>query len=172
VTLRLARDLPTLRNGPAHRVLLDSLAAAADRFGLRVIHYSAQANHVHLVCEATDERALARGMKGLCVRIARGLNRLWRRTGAVFDDRYHRRALSSPREVRNVLAYVLQNAHRHGMRLLGGIDPFSSATWFDGWKRKSAAFEAVMRWCPFPKARTWLLAEGWTLHALLELTAG
>jgi REP element-mobilizing transposase RayT len=168
VTLRLVRNLPTLREGRAHRAFLDALAAGADRLGLRVLHYSAQSNHVHLVCEAIDERALARGMKGVCVRIARALNRLWKRKGSLFDDRYHFRALTSPRAVRNVLVYVLQNAHRHGMRLFCGIDPYSSASWFAGWKRRSAAFEAVMRWCPFPRARTWLLSEGWTLHGLLE----
>jgi REP element-mobilizing transposase RayT len=172
ITLRLVRNLPSLREGRAHRAFLDALPAGADRFGLRVIHYSVQSNHVHLVCEVSDEKALAKGMKGVCVRIARAVNKVWKRTGSVFDDRYHCRALTSPREVRNVLVYVLQNAHRHGMRLLGGIDPYSSASWFAGWKRKSPALEAAMRWCPLPRARSWPLTEGWTLHGLLEPIAG
>ena len=39
--------------------------------------------------------------------------------------------------MRNALCYVLQNARRHGEwldPLFHGIDPFSSAMWFDGWR--------------------------------------
>ncbi len=168
VTLRMRSGLPTLRQGPAHRALLNAIAAGSDRHGLRIVHYSAQSNHVHLVCEAADERALARGLKGVCVRIARASNRLWRRKGSLFDDRYHSRALCSPREVKNALSYVLQNAQHHGLCIDGGIDPFSSGSWFDGWKRKSPTFELVMRCCPLPRARTWLLTLGWTHHGELE----
>src|SRR5262249_52923105 len=83
VTLRLVDGLPSLRDDDALRVLRDALRAGAERFGLRVIHFSAQTNHLHLLCEAQDARSLARGMKGLGVRLARALNRLWRRTGAL-----------------------------------------------------------------------------------------
>jgi hypothetical protein len=36
-----------------------------DRFGFRLVHFSVQGNHIHLVVEAPGERALARGMQGL-----------------------------------------------------------------------------------------------------------
>jgi hypothetical protein len=71
-------------------------------------------------------------MQGLKVRIAKALNKFWKRRGTVFSDRYHARILRTPREVRRALLYVLQNARRHGMRLLG-VDPCSSGAWFDGW---------------------------------------
>jgi REP element-mobilizing transposase RayT len=171
VTLRLAAGLPSLRRGPEHSRLLGALAAGTQRMGLRVVHYSAQSNHVHLICEAEDERALARGMKGLCVRMARALNRLWRRRGSVFDDRYHVHVLETPWEVRNALAYVLQNARHHGIQVPGGIDPYSSASWFDGWKRVRAALAVAMRWCPLSRPLTWLLALGWKLHGLLDPAA-
>ncbi len=38
--------------------------------------------------------------------------------------------------MRNTLCYVMQNARRHDEHLdrrYHGIDPFSSAWWFDGW---------------------------------------
>ena len=171
VTLRLARGLPTLRQGRSHRALLDAFAAGADRRGLRVVHYSVQSNHVHLVCEAEHQRALSRGMQGLCVRIARGLNRLWHRAGKVFDDRYHCRQLRGPREVRNALGYVLKNARHHGLAVTGGMDPYSSASWFDGWKRRSPTFELVMRTCPLARARTWLMTIGWKKRGLLDPVA-
>ena len=46
-------------------------------------------------------------MHGLDVRIARAVNRMLDRHGRVLGDRCHTRALRTPHEVRNVLAYVL-----------------------------------------------------------------
>src|SRR5204862_6807235 len=102
--------------------------------------------------EADDARGLGRGMKGLCVRIARALNRLWKRVGSVFSDRYHARVLRTPREVRNALNYVLHNAARHGSRL-GGPDPCSSGAWFDGW-RHDLGLTRVAPAPPVPRALT------------------
>jgi hypothetical protein len=168
VTLRLAGGLLSLREARAHARVRNALAAGAERFGLRVIHYSAQSNHIHLVCEAEDERALARGIKGLCVRLARAVNRAWKRKGRFFDGRYHARALATPTEVRNVLVYVLTNAAHHGILLPRGIDPMSSACWFDGWGRRDSTHEVHMRNCPFPRAKTWLMTLGWKLLGLLD----
>lgn len=165
VTLRLARGLPSLRAQTNHHVVLDALAAGSKR-GFRIVHYAAMSNHVHLVCEAADERALTRGLQGLCVRLARRLNRAWRRLGTVFDDRYHVHPLRTPREVRNALAYVLQNARKHGIHVAGGFDPCSSARWFDGWRSGARLFEFPS---PLPAARTWLLNIGWRRWGLFDL---
>jgi len=103
-------------------------------------------------------------MQGLLVRVARALNRLWGRDGSVFSDRYHARQLRTPKEVRTALAYVLQNARHHGLRILG-IDPFSSGRWFDGWSRKIRVATRL----PGTTARTWLLRVGWRRHGLIGL---
>jgi REP element-mobilizing transposase RayT len=76
--------LPTLRKKSTHYVLRTALARGAKHDGFRVVHYSAMGNHVHLVCEADDNEHLSRGMQGLCVRVARTLNRWWERRGTVF----------------------------------------------------------------------------------------
>jgi REP element-mobilizing transposase RayT len=144
----------------------EALVAGANRFGMRLVEFAVLSNHVHLVCEADDERALARGMKGLCVRIARALNRLWNRVGSVFSDRYHAHVLKTPREVRNALDYVLHNAARHGSRL-GGPDPCSSAAWFDGW-RYGLGLARVASASPLPRALTWLLRVGWRRHGHID----
>jgi hypothetical protein len=97
-------------------------------------------------------------MQGLLVRIARALNRLLDRAGKVFADRYHARALRTPREVRAALVYVLQNARKHGVAL-AGIDPCSSGAAFDGWARVT---EPVAPPRPIVcAARSWLLRIGW-----------
>ena len=104
------------------------------------------------------------------------INKALGRSGHVFAERYHARALKTPREVRNALRYVLCNARHHaaerGQRLAKTwIDPFSSALWFDGWRdeivdqpwlRKLRRISA-----PTACAHTWLLTTGWRKHGLL-----
>jgi REP element-mobilizing transposase RayT len=138
VTTRLRDGLPSLRRDAERRVLERVFAAGGERLGFRLIHYSIQTNHLHLIVEASDRRALSRGMQGLLVRVVRALNSLWRRTGSVFSDRYHAHILRTPREVRRALAYVLHNARHHGI-VSRGIDPFTSGTAFDGWREGARA---------------------------------
>ncbi len=135
--------------------------------GIRLVHYSVMTNHLHFVCEVQDEGALSRGIKGLSVRIARALNRIWKRSGRVFADRYHAHVLKTPREVRIVLAYVLRNATHHGIHLVGP-DPCSSGAGFDGWIGLPRGFCTVID-TAFPTAVTWLLALGWRRHGLIVM---
>ena len=115
------------------------LARACDRFGMRITHFSVQRDHAHLIVEAGSRACLVRGIKGLCVRIARAMNRLMQRKGAVFADRYHDRVLTTPRQTRHAIAYVLCNFRKHAVCAgLGALDPFSSGAAFEGWAdRKS-----------------------------------
>jgi REP element-mobilizing transposase RayT len=168
VTIRLRSGLPSLRRKREFELIRDRLELAAERFDVRLVEYSVQSNHAHLIVEAQDGRALARAMKGLLVRIARGLNRLWRRRGSVLDDHYHARVLKTPREVRNALVYVLQNARKHGVHF-SGTDPFSSGPAFDGWKDSSRRTIAA-RTRPLARARTWLLSSGWRRHGLIAVS--
>src|SRR5262249_50323549 len=80
----------------------------------------------HAVVEAEDSVALGRAIKGLNVRIAKGLNRLMGRKGQVIDDRFHVRALKTRTEVRNALLYLAQNARKHGFTTSLLPDPYSS----------------------------------------------
>jgi REP element-mobilizing transposase RayT len=169
VTLKLAPGIESLRKRRTHAAVRGALAAGSARFGLRLVEYAVLSNHVHLVCEAADALALSRGIKGLAVRIARALNRVLARAGRVFADRFHARALKTPREVRNALAYVLRNAAHHGIRL-AGPDPCSSGPWFEGWNDWTHSARES-RASPLPRARTWLLAVGWRRHGLIESAA-
>ena len=163
ITLKLRDGLRTLRSDDAHAAILQALAASE----LRVIEYSVQWNHLHLIAEATDERALARNMISVTVRIARALNRLWKRAGRVFADRYHALVLTTPRAVRHALIYCLQNARKHGSWLEKMPDVFSSARWFDGWKSGAETpADSSPSW--LARAQTWLLATGWKHHGLID----
>lgn len=135
----------------------------------RLVQYSVQSNHLHLICEALDRRELIRGVQSIAIRIAKRLNTLWERAGKLFADRYHDRILRTPREVRNALAYVLHNARKHGVLANhAGPDPCSSGRWFDGWG-DWLADESTKS--PVARAKTWLLSIGWLRHGPLEIAA-
>ena len=170
VTLKVMKGLPNLRREESFRELERAFVAGAERFGFRLQHYSVQTNHVHLIAEAKDERALSRGMQGLTIRMAKALNRLWARHGNVFADRFHSRALTTPREVRTALAYVLLNSNHHGVRHADGPDPCSSGATFDGWKAPKRT-DAESSGGFIARARTWLLRVGWRRHGLIPLRA-
>ncbi len=102
VTLRASHGLPSLRTDPLFPAIQRALAQASRR-GLRVLHFSVQRDHLHLLVEALDAGALSRGLQGLAIRIAKALNRVLGRCGRVWADRFHARALRTPREVRNAL---------------------------------------------------------------------
>src|SRR4030081_3561338 len=106
-----------------------------DRFGFRLIHYSIQGNHVHLIVEASDKHSLSRGMQALMIRMARALNRMMHRRGSVFADRFHAHVLRSRREVAHALRYVFGNFAHHakswGAQISASfLDSFSSVAFF------------------------------------------
>ena len=135
--------------------LEEAFRQARNRFGMRIVHYSIQGNHLHLIVEADDREALAKGMQGLAIRVAKTLNRLFDRAGRVWADRYHAHVLRSRREVANALRYVLGNFARHarqwGERVAQYADTFSSIRFLG-----LAAPDA-----PVASPRTWLLRTGW-----------
>ena len=81
VTIRIVKGLPSLRNRRVYRVVQAALVAGSNRFGFRLNEFSVQSNHLHMICEAEDRRALSRGMKGLLIRVAKAVNKLWKRRG-------------------------------------------------------------------------------------------
>ena len=125
VTWRMKKDVWNLRTRRCFGALARAFWGGANRFGFKLVHYSVQGNHVHLLVEAKDERALSKGMCGLGVRVAKGLNRVMSRHGKVLDDRYHGHILRTPTEVRRAREYLLQNARRHYGVV--GRDPYTSA---------------------------------------------
>lgn len=165
VTLRAGlRALRTQRVAPT---LLRSLRDS-NREWFRVVHYSVQENHVHLIVEAEDTEALSSGVRGLMVRIARRVNRLLRRRGRFWADRWHGRDLDGPRQVRNALVYVLQNRMKHAGT--SALDPLSSAGAFDGFASAlPGAFRSFGPPC-VTNARTWLLKSGWRRWGLIAVS--
>ncbi len=173
VTLRVRRGLPSLRSRRLVRELQRSLRKSCERGEFRVLQYSIQRDHAHLVVEASSKEALGRGMKSIAARLARVVNRAFERSGAVLDGRYHLRLLKTPREVRSALAYVLLNARRHWFKRFGvappvQIDEASSGRWFTGWCRQLRGTGQPQEIPEVAPARTWLARKGWRRHGLID----
>src|SRR5262245_2068973 len=180
VTLKLLKGLPRMRSKSEYAALRAAFAAGctgcarATSGSFRLCHYAVLNDHLHLIVEASDRRALARGVQGLCIRIARALNKLWRRAGTVFADRYHDRILRTPREVHNALCYVLANGKKHAaegreVHVHAVIDTFTSAPWFDGFREQVTVRGLDMIARPITDARSWMLTIGWRRHGLLSV---
>lgn len=166
-SLRTQFVFPTVRGA-----IVDAGKANPSEF--RVCGFSVQGDHVHLIVEARDTHALTRGINGLCVRMAKRVNRLLWGSGRFFADRHHRVPLKTARAVRNGLRYVLGNFRKHRRARGAEIDPYSSAPYFPGFTEFGGRcpFEvsasvvpgalAPPTKIPTQKPRTWLLSTGWT----------
>jgi REP element-mobilizing transposase RayT len=162
--MRARTGLVSLRSPRAFTAVRSAVAAASsERF--RIVHFSVQSDHLHAIVEAFDKVALARGLRGLAIRVARAVNRALGRSGPLWGDRYHARALASPREVRHCIRYVLFNFRKHRPADSRRIDPCSSAPWFDGFREPVPRALDPPTWSP----ATWLLRTGWRRHGLLDL---
>lgn len=149
ITVRVTRGTWNLRSQRCFRPIGEAFAALRAREDFRVVHFSVQHNHLHLVVEASSRRVMSNTMRALLSRVARELNRIMRAAGARFDDRYHEHILKTPSETRNALLYVIGNRGVHlarwGRAPPRDFDPFSSL-----------AADALIQ-----PPKSWLLLEGW-----------
>ena len=171
--------LGALRCGDAFTAIRWATLTAANRDDFHIVHCSIQRTHLHLIVEARSKTALSRGMQGFQISAAKHLNAALRRKGCVFADRYHARALTSPRAVRHALAYVLNNWRRHqedraAFATTWKVDPYSTAVDFPDWKelgdspylyKPPHAYHALIAWLP----KTWLLRQGWRKHGRISI---
>ena len=161
VTLRVLPHVWNLRSRRCFNAIAAAFAGVRGRNGFRLTDFSVQGNHLHLVVEAANAESLSRGLQAVAIRIAKRLNRVMRRRGTVFADRYHEHVLRTPSEVARALDYVLGNFAVHARRrgdwsADAEVDPYCSVS-------------AEMRLGTGPplvsEPRSWLLQVGWRLCA-------
>jgi REP element-mobilizing transposase RayT len=190
VVLSVAKQVGSLRKRFMYRALREATIAVAlrelayDDVGgaFRIVHISIQRTHVHLLVEADNKLALARGMQSFQISAARHINREYSaklelgkpRRGNVFVDRYHLEVIKTPRQARRSLSYVLNNWRKHREDRFEetrewNVDPYSTAVHFLGWKEREHAL-VLWRWrdtydpLVVYQPKTWLLREGWLKH--------
>jgi REP element-mobilizing transposase RayT len=185
VTIRIVGSISGLRRRDLYLALREATIVTAKRQDFRIVHMSIQRDHLHLIVEADRKESLSKGVQGFSISAARQINKAitarggGRRTGKVISDRFHARALTSPRAVRNTVAYVLNNWRHHGedrarFTRTWNVDPFSSGAMFFGWKERE---DSPVLW-PLPptcspllvwRPRTWLLQSWDKFHPLISV---
>jgi len=166
VVLRATKVGP-LRQGRSYKVTRKVLVRYLGRDDFRVVHLSIQNNHFHFLVEATSRSALTRGMHSLSITLAKAINRDLGRRGEVFDHRYHATQITTPRQARNALAYVLNNWRRHRedvanpRTMTAKLDPYASGISFTGWDAPRFTIPEGYEPLPVSAPSTWLLRVGW-----------
>jgi putative transposase len=159
VTLKAVEGVASLRGQRlGKRVCRYIRQVLGRRADFRVIVFSVQSNHLHFIVEADSKLALSRGMQGLASGLSRVVNHRVGRSGKLWRERYHAHELTNPTMTRHAVRYVLQNTAHHGGAV--GIDPLSSATWFEHWIEVAPAPTGS----PVARPTTWLLRDGWHEH--------
>jgi REP-associated tyrosine transposase len=162
--MSLAEDISNLRHPELFPIVRGAIFSGAEKPGFRMVHFSVQKRHLHLIIEADDARALGRGMQALAIRLARRINAALLRRGAVFTDRYFSRVLRTPGETRAAVCYVLQNHRRHRRQRGKTHNPYdldvcSSAKRVTGWREVQITLPDDLT--PIGRPRCWLLRLGW-----------
>ncbi len=169
MTLKLRDGLPSLRCDLMFGNLKRCLKKAKDR-GLRVIHFSLESNHLHLLIECRDNKTLSLGMKSLGASLGKAIRKFAGGKGAVFKGRYHLHILKTPTEARNGMAYVLLNRAKH-WKSIAFVDRYSSGAYFTDWRKLLGrdigpilSARRGLRKAPpdyLSEAQSWLAREGW-----------
>ncbi len=178
VVLRVISAVGNLRRRCVYKAFREATLTTARRENFRIVHLSIQRTHVHLLVEAKTKGELASGMQGFQISAAKHLNAAIsqgkpgpRRRGTVFPDRYHAQIITSPRQARHALSYVLGNWRKHqedraAPMSTWAIDWFSSAAMFPDWAeygemvfllRGPETYDPLVVYQP----KTWLLRVGW-----------
>ena len=177
VSLPIEKVVGRMRTRAGYRAVRRGIAVCMGRVDMRIVQASIQANHVHLLVEADDERALSRGLRAFMTACARSINAQRARTGRVFAGRYCMTLVTSPRQARNTLAYVINNWRRHRddrgatATRIAAIDPYSSGARFDGWADAPERSEMPAGYEPLPVkgACSWLLTIGWRRYPQIRV---
>jgi len=161
IVLRVTREVSNLRTRHAYRAIRRAMDRCRARADFRIAHASIQSNHLHLLVEADDKRALSRGMQGFAISAAKRLNRELRRArGEVFAFRYHATTITTPTQARNAICYIVNNWRHHRCDRYSTLraDPYASAHAVAEWN-----LERHPDQLPVVRATTWLLTHGYKL---------
>jgi REP element-mobilizing transposase RayT len=112
LTVKIKSNKANIKNKSVLRILKRAIMNAR-RQGLRVVHYSLEYDHVHLLVEVGNNQTLGKGMQSFGVTIAKAINRLRLVKGEVYKHRYHFRKIRSTRELKNVMSYIFNNGVKH-----------------------------------------------------------
>lgn len=124
LTVKIEKSKANLKNKNVLAILKKAIFNAR-RQGLKVIHYSLEYDHIHLIIEADNNRTLGKGMQAFGVTLAKAINRMRKVKGQVYKHRYHFRQITSSRQLKNVMTYIFNNGVKHKTSATA-LSPFNS----------------------------------------------
>lgn len=142
LTIKIEKDKAGLKN----KFILKSLHSSikkARKIGLKIIHYTLEYDHVHLLVETDNKTALARGMQSFGISFSKSINKIKKAQGKVFKTRYHYRKLKTPAEVKNVFNYIFGNSLKH-KKAISIVSPYNSLMAIDNFSNLYPGFEEMI----------------------------
>ncbi len=98
-----------------YRFYLDCLGEAARRYRVSVHAYVLMTNHVHLLLTPASVTAVSRVMQTLGRRYVRYINHTYRRSGTLWESRYHASLVQADHYLLTCYRYIELNPVRAGM---------------------------------------------------------
>jgi len=109
-----------------YRVYLDTLGEAAAEHGCDIHAYVLMTNHVHILLTPRNKEAPARLMQALGRKYVRYINKMYRRTGTLWEGRYKSAMVDSENYLLACSRYIELNPQRANMVVLPGEYKWSS----------------------------------------------
>ncbi len=122
------------------QVCLNLLAQHSERFGLKVLGYCLMTNHVHLIATPSAEESLAKAIGRTHFRYTQYVNRLHRRSGHLWQNRFYSCALDDI-HLWCAMCYVERNAVRAKLARSAWEYAWSSAAAHTGGRDASALLD-------------------------------
>ena len=106
---------------------LDLLKEYAAKWDVSILAYCLMTNHVHLLVRPGKEESLAKMMQGVGLSYTQYINKRYKRTGRLWESRFHSCIIDEEPYLWAVARYIERNPKR--ARIVKGIEdyPFSSA---------------------------------------------
>ncbi|MFA6238606.1 MAG: transposase [Bacteriovorax sp.] len=142
LTIKINKEKSGLRNKSIIKALHSSIKKAR-LIGLRVIHYTLEYDHVHLLIETESNVLLGKGMQSFGISFSKGINKIKGLKGQVFKTRYHFRKLKTPAEIKNAINYILGNSVKH-KQASSIITPYNSLPAIADFSRLYPGFERMI----------------------------
>lgn len=92
-----------------------------------ILSYCLMTNHVHLLTKPQEDESLYKMMQGVTLCYTQHINRKYKRTGRLWESRYHSCIVDSERYLWAVARYIEQNPVRAMMTINPEDYPYSSA---------------------------------------------
>ncbi len=118
ITIRTGIKRVNFNNKLARGIILRQLKILSHKKGVAISSYCICHNHLHLLLQYNPntnpgnlpvDRLFGNALRSFFSTIAKGVNRLYLRSGKLFEDRYFQRPLKSTTEIISGFRYVILN---------------------------------------------------------------